>query len=382
LGVKLSAERSIVVSNDAQEIRRRVNLPLHERTPVSYQREFLDRYQPNKTAYLSEKVRAHLRAVGMDAAASPVAGTRAKKILSRLLIDLSWNSSRLEGNTYSLLETQRLVEVGESTDGKTASETQMILNHKAAIEFVVENAAEIGLDRRTILNLHALLSDNLLSDPEASGRLRAIGVGIEKSVYHPSEVPQVIEECFQKLLNIAAAINDPFEQSFFVMVQLPYLQPFEDVNKRVSRLAANIPLIRHNLCPLSFVDVPTADYLQSLLGVYELNRIEPLRDVFVWAYERSCARYSALRQSIGEPDPLRLRYRSERIEVVGEIIRQRMNKRRALDFIRIWTSDHVRLEDNAKFLEMVETELLALHDGNFSRYRVRPAEFDAWRAVW
>jgi len=90
------------------------------------------------------------------------------------LIDLSWNSSRLEGNTYSLLETERLLEFGENAEGKDALEAQMILNHKAAIELLVEQAAEIGFNRYTILNLHALLSDNLLADPQACGRLRAI----------------------------------------------------------------------------------------------------------------------------------------------------------------------------------------------------------------
>lgn len=376
-----AADARIKVSDDADETRRSVDRPIQERKPVGYQRDFLDRYRPNETAYLPPELRARLAAAG-SGAADGVAGTYARKILNRLLIDLSWNSSRLEGNTYSLLETQRLLELGESAEGKAAFETQMILNHKAAIEFVVDNAADIRFDRRTILNLHALLSDNLLGDPQASGRLRAIGVGIGGTTYHPPEVPQLIEECFQKLVATADAIRDPFEQAFFVMVQLPYLQPFEDVNKRVSRLAANIPLIRHNLCPLSFVDVPSADYTQGLLGVYELNRIELLRDVFVWAYERSCARYSALRQSLGEPDSFRLRYREERIAVVGEIVRSRMSKKDAPGFIRSWAEQHVPPEDRAKFLEMVETELQSLHEGNFSRYRIRPAEFDAWRADW
>jgi Fic family protein len=118
-------------------------------------------------------------------------------------------------------------------------------------------------NRRTILNLHALLSDNLLGNPSASGRLRAIPVNIGKSVYEPPAVPQLIDEIFSQILDTAVAISDPFEQAFFVIVHLPYLQPFEDVNKRVSRLAANIPFIYHNLCPLSFMDVPEVFYASS-----------------------------------------------------------------------------------------------------------------------
>jgi hypothetical protein len=205
----------------------------------------------------------------------------------------------------------------------------VILNHKAAIELLVEQAEEIGFNRYTLLNLHALLSDNLLSDPQAGGRLRTIPVAIEGTVYQPLAIPQVIDKCFQQILDTATALADPSEQAFFAMVHLPYLQPFEDVNKRVSRLAANIPLIRQNLCPLSFVDVPERAYIDGILGVYELNRSELLRDVFVWAYERFCARYSAVRQSLGEPDPFRLRYRQKIAEIVAEVVRERMDRKLA-----------------------------------------------------
>src|SRR6185369_1948120 len=135
------------------------------------------------------------------------------------------------------------------------------------------------------------------------------------------EMPQLIEESFDQILATATAIADPFEQAFFVMVQLPYLQPFDDVNKRASRLAANIPLIKRNLTPLSFTDVPRQTYTEAVLGVYELNKIDLLKDVFIWAYERSAARYAAVRQSLGEPDPLRLRYREQLRELIAALVR-------------------------------------------------------------
>jgi hypothetical protein len=310
------------------------------------------------------------------------AGTYARKIYSRLLIDLSWNSSRLEGNTYSLLETERLLELGEAAEGKDALEAQMILNHKSAIELLVEQAEEVGFNRYTILNLHALLSDNLLADPQACGRLRTIAVGVGGTVYHPLEVPQLINECFQEVLETAAAISDPFEQAFFAMVHLAYLQAFEDVNKRVSRLAANIPLIRENLCPLSFVDVPERAYIDGVLGVYELNRIELLRDVFVWAYQRSCARYSAVRQSLGEPDLFRLRYRTLVAEIVADTVRGNMDKKAATAFIKQRAMEDVPHEDQARFIEVVETEVMSLHEGNIARYRLRPAEYQIWLERW
>jgi hypothetical protein len=233
---------------------------------VGYNRAFLDDYRPNDTFYLSPDTRQRLLECGRSPDGERPAGTYARQIFNRLLNDLSWNSSRLEGNTYSLLETERLLELGETAEGKDVLEIQMILNHKAAIELLVEQAEEVGFNRYTILNLHALLSDNLLGNPQACGRLRTIGFGIGGTVYYPLEVPQLIEECFQQVLDTAAAVKDPFEQAFFVMVHLPYLQPFEDVNRRVSRLAANLPLIRLNLCPLSFVDVPERAYVEGVLG--------------------------------------------------------------------------------------------------------------------
>ena len=372
----------IPVSPEGKTIKEAVHLPIQDREPVGYRREFLDTYRPNESFYLPEETRHHLMKIGRSSEDELPAGTYVQQIFNRLLIDLSWNSSRLEGNTYSLLETERLLELGESAEGKDAREAQMILNHKAAIELLVEQAADIGFNRYTILNLHALLSDNLLADPQACGRLRIRAVGIGGTVYHPLEVPQLIDECFQQILDTATAIQDPFEQAFFAMVHLPYLQAFEDVNKRVSRLAANIPLIRRNLSPLSFVDVPDRAYFDGILGVYELNRIELLRDVFVWAYERSCARYSAVRQSLGEPDPFRLRYRTIIVESVTDVVRKGINKKAATGYIKQCANKDIPLEDQARFIEVVETEIMSLHEGNIARYRLRPSEYQNWQETW
>jgi hypothetical protein len=378
-----AAEAAVTLSRDGEEIRTHVRQPVAARAPVGYNRNFLDSYRPGETFYLPERARAHLADVGArHVRRQDQAGTYARQILNRLLIDLSWNSSRLEGNTYSLLDTKRLIEFGQEAEGRDRLEAQMILNHKDAVEFLVSNAGDIGFNRYTILNLHGILANNLLADERAAGRLRHIGVGIDGSVYHPPETPQLIEECFDQLLATAAAIADPFEQSLFVMTQLPYLQPFDDVNKRVSRMAANIPFIRANLSPLSFTDLPRDLYTHAMLGVYELNRIELLRDVFIWSYERSAARYAAVRQSLGEPDPFRLRYREALRSVVGEVVRGAMDRRAAADHVAAWVAANVEQDDREKFREVAENELLGLHEGNFARYAIRPGEFAAWRDAW
>lgn len=372
----------IPVSTEGERVRQSVREPIQNRLPVGYNRTFLDAYKPNQTFYLSQEVRQRLFELGHSPDGNRPAGTYARQIYNRLLIDLSWNSSRLEGNTYSLLDTERLLELGEAAEGKNARETQMILNHKAAIELLVDQASEVGFNRYTILNLHALLSENLLANPAAGGRLRTIPVMIAGTVYHPLEVPQLIEECFSRILVTASAIADPYEQTFFALVHIPYLQPFDDVNKRVSRLAANLPLIRENLNPLSFVDVPEKAYIDGILGVYERNRVELLRDVFVWAYERSCARYMTVRQSLGEPDPFRLRYRVLVTNVVSKVVIEGMDKKTAAAFIKHRAIEEIPQENRMRFIEVVETSLMGLHEGNIASYRLQPSQYQKWKKNW
>jgi hypothetical protein len=180
----------------------------------------------------------------------------------------------------------------------------------------------------------------------------------------------------QQIVDTGAAIQNPFEQAFFAMVHLPYLQPFEDVNKRLSRLAANIPFIRENLSPLSFIDVPERAYVEGLLGVYELRRVELLRDVFVWAYDRSAKRYVAVRQSLGEPDKFRLKFQNELTEVVGNIVRGGLAL--TVEAVTRVAREHVPAEHLDDFVRMTINDLENLHEGNFARFRLRPSEFHAW----
>lgn len=370
-------ELYVPISSESSVIRNQVRRPLMHRTPVGYQREFLDAYQPGETFYLPEPLRCQLHEMGRTSTDERPAGTYARDILGRLLVDLSWASSKLEGNTYSRLDTQNLIEFGQIAQGKDVIETQMILNHKAAIEMLIEDANEVGFDAFTFKNLHAVLSQDLMRDPQASGRLRRRPVEISGTVFHPLAMPQVIEDCFMLLLEKAAAIPDPFEQAFFLMVQLPYLQPFEDVNKRVSRIGANIPLIKHNLCPLSFIDVPELAYIDGTLGVYELNQIALLRDVFVWAYERSCQRYLAITQTMVEPDPTKIRYREQLIHAVQAVIKNLRQPTPAV--IAELANEYAAKPDQPAFFEMLKEALQQLHEGSIARYRLRRSEFIAWQ---
>ncbi|MFP4686882.1 MAG: Fic family protein [bacterium] len=375
---KNSSENSLKLSAQGEDIRNKVQRPKSEREPIGYNQEFLARYKPGSTWYLPPEVREELQQLGKTPEQNRPAGTYAKKILEPLLIDLSWSSSRLEGNTYSRAETRELIQEGKEAAGKDPREAQMILNHKSAIEFLVENIEEIDFNKPTILTIHAALSENLMGDPSKEGSLRDGQVGIGKSTYTPKSVPQEIERCFQQMLDQARNISDPFEQAFFIMVHLPYLQPFWDINKRTSRLAANIPLFQLNYSPLSFVDVPRDLYIEALLGVYELNRYELLRDVFVWAYKRSCKQYRVIKDSVEQPDPIRLKYRDQLEELIRTIVLE--NKPPSAQVVEeIGSELEIPEKDFEQFTHKTLELLENFNQGKAGRYKINVAKFKNWR---
>ncbi len=370
----------ISVSDEGEAVRANVRRPIHEREPIGYKRKFLEDYIPNHTCYLPDTIRRDLYLIGeIKAQNLPTGSTYQPETVNRLLVDLSWASSRLEGNTYSLADTRNLVEKGIYAKGKDKHEANMILNHKRAIEMLLKNAEDIDYNMYTFLGLHGLLSLNLMGDPADSGRLRQKIVEIGGSVYSPPGFPQVVEECFRLFLEKARDIEDPFEQSFFTMVHLPYLQPFTDVNKRTARLGANIPLIKNRICPLSFIDVPERDYIEGNLGVYELNNTSLLQDVYVWAYERSCRRYNQIREEdrTGDPDPFMFRYGGALSSVVGRIVREQLEPTAAC--IAELAQGQVPVNDTRQFLDLVNAELQNLHMGRLIRNGISMDEFDAWQ---
>lgn len=374
--------KDIPLSQESETLLKYVSQSLQARTPVGYNQDFLRSYEPNRIFYLTHTQRAELLKTGtVESKVSP-AGTYARNILNRLLIDLSWNSSRLEGNTYSLLETKRLIELGENAVGKDASEAQMILNHKEAIEYIIESAAEATISSHEVCSIHALLSENLLGDPSASGRIRQIAVGVGGTNYMPLENPHILKEYFQLFIDKLNLIEDPFEQSFFSLVQLSYMQAFEDVNKRTARLVANIPLIKKNLNPLSFMDVDPEAYVKALLGVYEKNDVSLFLDLYLWAYRRSSQRYSAIQQAMGEPNLLKLKYRTEIQDIIRSVILEKVAGPQVVHRIQnLMEAKNLPETDTAEIFKLIEMEIIGLHDGNIARFKIRPSEFQEWKIL-
>lgn len=356
-------------SEQSKALRQKLSVPLAAREPCTYDRGFVDSYEPNKSFLLPEKLAQDLAHLGGMQGQQP-AGTYIRKVLEQVLIDLSWSSSRLEGNTYSLLATQELFKSGISSGDIDAV---MLLNHKSAIEFLAESAPAVGLTPALVRNLHAVLMRDLLPDTDALGTIRTKLVNISGTSYVPLQVPAVLQEMFEAIIVKARFIKNPVETAFFLWVNLAYLQPFEDGNKRVSRLTANIPLMLYNCAPLSFLDVDAVDYAQAMMGVYEQREVSMAVDLFEWTYRRSAKKYAVVLESMGAPDPVRLRYREALNEAVGLVVQRGRRVPQALA--------ELALEAAAGFPELLVEELKKLEVFNCARYRLPMDATEAWIAA-
>lgn len=354
-------------------VREFLKTPYNRRKPVGYNKAFLDRYIPNKTYYLAETERKQLEQSGQPNPPPSPAGTYAKRILERLLVDLSWASSRMEGNTYDILETERLIRFGQEAEGKDRKEAVMILNHKEAIQYIVDNIGTINICRRDIFNIHAFLSDGLLANPVMAGRLRRMPVGITHSNYTPPDDEFEIEENFNILIEKAAAITNPFEQSFFLLVHIPYLQAFDDINKRTSRISSNVPLLKADLAPMSFVTMNDRDYIDGLIGIYELNNVSLLREAYIQAYKASAENYKTLRAELESPEKAALAYRG----FVREAVRRSVLDWKSFqpDKIKeLAVEADIPEADRQQVINYIGQEFQGLHEGNIIRYRLRPED--------
>ncbi|WP_299969731.1 Fic family protein [uncultured Roseobacter sp.] len=354
-------------------VRAHLTVPYNRRPPISHKPEFLDAYVPDKTWSLSQADRDRMLEAGRPQGGAMPAGTYARRILEQLLVDLSWASSRMEGNTYDILQTERLIRFGEEAEGKDRKEALMILNHKEAIQYVVDNLEEVSLSRPDLFAIHALLSDGLLADPAMSGRLRAMPVGISHSSYRPLDDAVTIEEEFDILLQKAALITDPFEQSFFLLVHIPYLQGFADINKRTSRVASNIPLLKSDLAPMSFTTMDDRDYINGLIGIYELNNVSLFREVYIDAYLASAEKYRILRAEVESPHKAAIAYR----DFVRAAVRRSVLEFKGFryDDVMIMAAEAgVPKADQESVVAYVAEQLAGLHEGNAIRYRLKPGD--------
>lgn len=343
--------------------------PVGTRAPVTYLRSFVDAYTPNLSSLLPPALAAALLGKGKANGQQP-AGTYARKVLEQLLIDLSWHSSRLEGNRKSLLDTRELFARGRTQwDDLDAT---MLLNHKDAIEFIVDAVPEYGIREDVVRNIQALLMQGLLVNPQSVGAIRRTLVNIADSVYLPAQAPHLLEEMLRQVIDKVRSIKNPVEAAFFMWVNIAYLQPFEDGNKRTSRLCANLPLLLQNCAPISFLDVEAPDYALAMLGIYEKQDVSLATDLFEWTYLRSIEKYEVILQSMGAPDPFRVKYR----ELLGEAIRDTVANRIQVEAVLAGLD--LPTEDLTEFNRLLQDELRHLATYNCARYRLSIRLTEEW----
>lgn len=265
-----------------RSIRQYFDTPLSDRPFAKYREELLE-YHPSLDGFTLP----------------PNGGFKIdKRDLVRFLVDFACASSVLEGGTYSLLDTQALIEYGEKAEGKPIADAFLVLNHKNAFEFLYDN---LSLD--SILEVHKRLTDDhglaeLQASPhflgsEQQGVAREYDeVRINTTTYSPPFRPGTgyIKRKLDYVLETSKSISNPIESAFYLFTRLPYLQPFADGNKRTSRAMCNVPLMRSGLPPISFMDFSKRDYIVSMLSFYELGDTKFAAATFSSAYQKSCRR--------------------------------------------------------------------------------------------
>ncbi len=211
-----------------------------------------------------------------------------QKEYERIIIEFAWKSSYIEGNTYSLLETERLIKEHKTTDGKTAEEAKMILNHKEVFDFVLNNKQYFTtISRIKIEEIHKILTKEI----GITANIRKTPVGITGSDYKPLDNQFQIEEALEQMIILINVKNNFFEKSFLLLLLISYIQAFEDGNKRTARMTANSVLIANNSCPLSYKTIEEIDYKKATLLFYEQNNLSEMKKIFINQYSEAVHDY-------------------------------------------------------------------------------------------
>ena len=296
----------IVVEGKARATRYRLSsqahllMPLHldsyfaldvdeRQVQTSFNFELIREQLPAVTLFTDEE-RLHLQELQDEFRqnVSDMTKNEYRKEMERLGIDLSWKSSQIEGNTYSLLETERLLRESKTADGKTKEEAVMLLNHKDALRFILDNPDYLQtLTVSHIEDIHQLLTKELSVDRG----IRHRRVGITGTNYHPLDNEFQIHEALQDTCDLINGKEDVFEKALLTVLLLSYIQPFSDGNKRTARITSNAILISNGYCPISFRSVDSIDYKKAMLVFYEQNNLYAFKQIFIDQFEFAVREY-------------------------------------------------------------------------------------------
>lgn len=346
------------------------------RTAVEFDPLRISGYEPNQTSWLSASARDRMRQAAEGISGRLDASTYSRQIAERFLIDLSWASSRLEGNTYDFLDTEMLLKYGQEADGHDRQEAVMLLNHKRAIGRMLEGVGKGLPDADEAMRLHALMMNGLM-DPFDVGRLRHGAVRISSSAYIPSEDVALIGSQLSTLLEKARTIDDPFEAGFFLLAGTSYLQAFGDGNKRMGRLLSNAALLGAGQPPLSFVEIDQQAYILGLIAFYETGETGLLAETLAESYELTAPGYQAAMASHRIPRQVELR-EGERIAAgIRDVVRSGLHDEAVASHLE---KAFVDLDDatRAEVIEVIDERLAALAPAQAVIYSLEEAEVRSW----
>ncbi|HAI74593.1 MAG TPA: cell filamentation protein Fic [Candidatus Moranbacteria bacterium] len=271
---KIDVEKYFSTDADQREIREKFNFDIFDKLS-----DIFTMAEKDKLSKLNEIYKKKMQDISPDAL---------KKEIERLNIDFSWKSSKIEGNTYSLLETEQLIKNQQEATGHTKEDATMILNHKKTLEYIGSNKNEFrSVSVPKIENIHSLLVDDL----NVTKNLRKTLVGITGTNYKPLDNEFQIKEALEKTCKLVNETKDVFEKAVALMLLIAYIQPFVDGNKRTSRLSGNAILQSFDCCPLSYRSMDEIEYKKAILLFYEQNNIAYFKELFLKQFEFAVENY-------------------------------------------------------------------------------------------
>ena len=334
---------------------RRVATDPRLRTPIPFDPDRIGSYVPNKSRWLPDGPASRMQmAVDQAGVQRLDASTYSRAIAERFLIDLSWASSNLEGNTYDHLATEMLIKYGQGASGRDRLETAMILNHKLAISAMIDGIEEAFPDEETVCRRHVLMMRDLL-DPADLGMVRRSAARISATSYRPSSDHVALAFGLGDLLSKARQVENPFEASFLLLAGISYLQAFRDGNKRMGRLLSNEPLLRAGLPPLTFIGIDRTPYILGLIEFYETGATDLLGGAIVRSYETTTPDYVQNVSVQRIPHALEIRERARISDALGRVFRDRMQDERIPDLVDVLFDDLVEGERSRMVKILSET---------------------------
>ena len=351
-------------------------MPPWQREPLPFDPSRIEGYMPNQSSWLSEAARKRMETASAGESHQLDASTYSRRIAERFVIDLSWASSRLEGNTYDFLDTEMLLRYGQEAKSRDRFEARMVLNHKNAINHLLENVGKGIPSLEDVNRMHAHMMYGLI-EFEFLGQVRRRSVRITSTSYRPSNDSSEIARQQAIMLSFAAEIQDPFEAGFFLLASCSYLQAYVDGNKRMGRLLCNAPLLEAGKPPISFVDIDRDSYLLGLIAFYETAETELLAEAIAGTYEIAAPQYQAAMSSQQLPRGIELREGKRIANCIREIVKNGKSIAHAPGEVQRIFSD-LKESEREEIMDIIVEQLGALMPIHATIFGLEDGEVEEW----